>query len=208
MTRSTYQVIAAAIRWSLAVSLLLTSGALYAQTATTETSADTTCPYALNADGACPHQGAVGPMAMLEGMVDELGLTAPQKQEMATLMQMYQPRISEVLKRGEDSRRALLELAPDDPAYNVLANEVGLQAGASASEMVALMTELQANAYALLTSEQQAKFMAMRAEQRQRMEQLKVDMQARREAGEPIHKHECKACTWLAEDDKAQESAE
>ena len=75
-------------------------------------------------------------MAMFDGMVDELALTAPQKQEMVTLMQMYQPRIKEVVKRGEDSRRALLEMAPDDPAYNVLANEVGQQAGASASEMV------------------------------------------------------------------------
>jgi len=216
MVRSTYQVAAAAIRWSIAVSLLLTAGALCAQTETTETSADTTCPYALNADGTCAHHGGVGPMAMFEGMVDELALTAPQKQEMLTLMQMYQPRIKEVLQRGGDSRRALLEIAPDDPAYNVLANEVGQQAGASASEMVALMTELQANAYALLTTEQQAKFMAMRAEQRQRMEQRKAEMQARREAGEPLYgpgfrhgaggHHECKACAWLAEDDKAQES--
>jgi len=206
-------------RLILAVALLLAAGVLFAQAETAEPG---TCPHALAADGTCPyghHGGQGGPMAMFERMGDELALTETQKQDLASLMQIYAPRMKELAQRGEDSRKAIMGMAPDDPYYNVEADKLSQQAGASAAEMVTLLTELQTNAYALLTAEQQAKYMALRTEQMQRMEQRKAEMQARREAGEPGYgpgywrghgagKHECQACKWLEEDDNAKEAAE
>jgi len=213
-------------RWLLASALLLMAGAPFAQAETTEpnscphAAADGTCPHATHGKGMHGHPGGHGgPMAMFENMGDELALTDAQKQEMAALLQIYGPRMKELAERGADSRRAFMGMAPDDPGYNIEADKLGQQAGASATELVALLTELQTNAYALLTPEQQAKYMALRTEQMQRMEQRKAEMQARREAGEPAYgpgywrghgagKHQCKACKWLEDDDNAKESAE
>jgi hypothetical protein len=47
-----------------------------------------------------------------------------------------------------------------------------------------LLTELQANAYALLTSAQKTQFLELRAEQRQKMEAMRASMQKRRERGD------------------------
>ena len=177
----------------LAAILLLLTGAPGAQETTTEPQI---CPHAA-ADGTCPHHGAHGigmhghhggqdgPMGMFGRMGDELALTETQKQDFAALMQIYGPRMKELAGSGADSRRAIMGMAPDDPAYYIEAQKLSQQASAAAAEMVTLLTELQANAYALLTPEQQAKYLSLRAEQMQRMEQRKAEMQARREAGEP-----------------------
>jgi Spy/CpxP family protein refolding chaperone len=230
MAIAIFRPVSATIKSLLAATLLLAAGSLFAQTEPAEPaqpSAGKTCPHADT--GSCPHgihgKGAhgkpmhggpagAGPLAMFERMGDELGLSEPQKQELAALMQMYRPRIMELGKRGQENSRALLEMAPGDPAYNRMAYELSQQAGASAAELVTLLSELQANAYALLTNEQQSKFMALRAEQRERMEQRKAEMEARREAGEPVFGpghghaaggHQCKACAWLEADDKADD---
>jgi Spy/CpxP family protein refolding chaperone len=165
--------------------------------------------------------GVAGPMAMFTRMGEELALTEPQKQELAALMEMYRPRIKELAQRGQENLRPLMDMAPDDPAYNKLATELSEQAGASAAEMVTLLTELQANAYALLTTEQQATFMAKRAEMRERMDKRKAEMEARREAGETgygpgmgmgmnhgMGHRPCKGCAESEQDDETQESAE
>jgi len=233
MLTSTAPAALSSTRWVLFAALLLVSGVLVAQTtatATTETADGQSCPTAEAGDCSCPHNkhgmghgksmhgypggpDGAGPMAMFDRMGEEVGLTEPQKQELAALMQMYRPRIKELGERGQEDRRALMVMAPNDPAYNKQADVLSKQAGASAAEMVTLLTELQANAYALLSVEQQATFLRLRAEQRQRMEQRKIEMQARREAGAPgygpgsghgMGKHQCKACVWLDEDDKAQ----
>jgi len=238
MVTTTTPAASSAPRWVLFATLLLVSGALFAQTTATETTVnadDQSCPYAKAGDGTCPHHkhgaghgksmhghsSGAGPMAMFDRMGEQLALTEPQKQELAALMQMYRPRIKELGERGQEDIRVLMDMAPDDPAYNKQADELSKQAGASAAEMVALMTELQANAYALLTTDQQATFLRLRAEQRQKMEQRKAEMEARREAGEPVYgpgfghgsghgmgQHQCKACVWLEEDDKAQAQEE
>ena len=148
---------------------------------------------------------------MFERMDAELGLSDSQKQQLGALMEMYRPRIMELWKRGEGSADALFDLAPNAPEYATKAGELSQLAGASAAEMVTLMTELQTNAYALLTVEQQQKFMTMRAEARAKMEARKAEMEARREAGTfetGHHHHRCKACTWLEADDKAAAEGE
>jgi Spy/CpxP family protein refolding chaperone len=232
------------VRWVLMAALMLSAGALFAEaeTTTNETCPATAgaCPHdqcAMGQGQTCQHKGKTcmgsgkhgkgmhgmageaGPMAMFTRMGEELALTEPQKQELAALMEMYRPRIKELAQRGQENLRPLVDMAPDDPAYNKLAAELSEQAGASAAEMVTLLTELQANAYALLTTEQQATFMAKRAEMRERMEKRKAEMEARREAGEPgygrgfgmshgMGHHPCKGCSGSEQDDEAQESAE
>lgn len=121
---------------------------------------------------------------MFERMSTEMALTDVQKQELAALLEMYRPRIKELAERGMTSGQAMFEIAPDDTSYNTRAAELSQLAGASAAEMVTLLTELQSNAYALLTDEQQAKFLEMRAEQRQKMAAKRASMQQRRASGD------------------------
>ena len=87
----------------------------------------------------------------------ELKLSGTQKQEFASLMQIYGPRLQEIRKRGQDERKRLLSMAPDDPDYSKLTDQVAKDASKSATEVVVLLAELQSNAYALLTPEQQQK---------------------------------------------------
>jgi hypothetical protein len=214
------------VEWILTATIMLMVGPLFAAA---DATGSETCPAA--AAGTCPHamgmghsgmgmhgtSGGSAPMAMFERMGEELALTEAQKLELAALMEMYRPRIKELAQRGQESIQALMTMAPDDSAYNMEAANLSQQAGASAAEMVTLLTELQTNAYALLKSEQQATFMAKRAQQRERMQARKAEMEARRAAGEPAYgpgfghgmgHHKCKACAWLEEDDKTQETPE
>jgi Spy/CpxP family protein refolding chaperone len=87
----------------------------------------------------------------------ELKLSGTQKQEFASLMQIYGPRLQEIRKRGQDERKRLLSMAPDDADYSKLTDQVAKDASKSATEVVVLLAELQSNAYALLTPEQQQK---------------------------------------------------
>lgn len=130
------------------------------------------------------HHGGIAGVGVLENISTEIALTDTQKQELGALLEMYRPRIKELADRGMTSSQAMLEIAPDDVAYNTRAAELSQLAGASAAEMVTLLTELQANAYALLTAEQQAKFLELRAEQGQKMEARRRNMQQRRELGD------------------------
>ena len=130
------------------------------------------------------HPDGVADMDMFARMSTELALSDPQKQELATLLEMYRPRLKELAERGMTSGQAMLEIAPDDASYNIRAAELSQLAGASAAEMVTLLTELQANAYALLTTEQQARFLSLRAEQRQKMEAKRAQMQEYRATGD------------------------
>lgn len=236
------------VRWALMAALMLSAGPLLAEAETTTNEAGPAaagaCPHdgqagqcAMGQGQTCQHKGKAcmgsgkhgkgmhgmageaGPMAMFTRMGEELALAEPQKQELAALMEMYRPRIKELAQRGQENLRPLMYMAPDEPAYNILATELSEQAGASAAEMVTLLTELQANAYALLTTEQQATFMAKRAEMRERMEKRKAEMEARREAGESgygprmgmshgMGHHPCKGCAESEQDDETQELAE
>ena len=101
------------------------------------------------------YQGGRGDNAGMFG--DELKLNTTQKQEFGSLMQIYGPRLQEIRKRGQDSRKRLLSMAPDDPDYSKLTDQVAKDASKSAREVVVLLAELQSNAYALLTPEQQQK---------------------------------------------------
>lgn len=177
-----------------AAALLLQSAAL-AEDAVVADGTEATCPH-----HGMHHYGADG-FSGIEGMGDSLGLSDTQKQELAALFQIYQPRIKELAERTGQSRE-LLALAPDDPNYSLEAAKLSQLAGATAAEMVILLSELQSNAYALLSDEQQARYMELRAEQRARMEQRRAEFEARRESGETGHS--CAACEWLKADDAAQ----
>jgi Spy/CpxP family protein refolding chaperone len=130
------------------------------------------------------HMGGGTGIDMFERMSTEMALTDVQKQELAALLEMYRPRIKELAERGMTSGQAMLDIAPDDAAYNSRAAELSQLAGATASEMVTLLTELQSNAYALLTETQKTEFLEMRTEQRQKMAAKRASMQERHESGD------------------------
>lgn len=115
-------------------------------------------------------QGGPEGMDMLAKMGEKLDLSDPQAQELGSLMEIYRPRFEELAKRGKANRKDLLAMAPDDPRYSALTDEVSAEAGRTAAEVVVLMAELQVNAYSLLNYEQQAKYRELRASMPERMQ--------------------------------------
>lgn len=172
--------------------LLLSAAPLAAEDKPSEHGA---CPHHNNVEGgACSHHGAhckhgkgYGPrseadMAKMREQMDALGLTDTQKQEMASLFGIYQPRIREIVERGHADREALVMATPGSDDYNSLVGTVSQEASASAGEMVVLMAELQSNAFALLTDEQQAKYLALKADAREKAAAKAEEAKAKREA--------------------------
>jgi len=119
-------------------------------------------------------------MQQFRERMEKLALSPGQKQDMASLMTIYQPRFEELRKRGQVDREALLNAAPDADGYSALAYKVSVDAGQTASEIVVLLAELQANAYALLTEEQQAEYRVLKAKAMERREQLREKVSSAR----------------------------
>ena len=119
-------------------------------------------------------------MQQFRERMEKLALSPSQKQDMASLMTIYQPRFKELHERGRDDREALLNAAPDADGYSALAYKVSVDAGQTASEVVVLLAELQANAYALLTEEQQAEYRALKVKAMERREQLREKVRSAR----------------------------
>lgn len=114
----------------------------------------------------------------------EFALSDNQQQDMAALLQLYQPRLAEIRKRGEARRQELIATAPDDPSYTLLSDDVAAEAGSSAREVVVLLTELQTNVYNLLNSDQQAQYNGMRDSMLARLDAYAQEREAARQAGE------------------------
>ncbi len=164
------------------MSVVATTGSAFA-------AADAVCPHHNNDEGhSCRHHGkhrhegsySEADMQRFRERMDKLALSDAQKQDMASLMRIYQPRFKALRERGAADREALFAAAPDATGYAALTDAVSIEAGRTAAEVVVLMAELQANAYALLTPDQQAEYRAMKVKAwekaqekaRQRKEQM------------------------------------
>lgn len=124
--------------------------------------------------------GPPGGMGMMPRFGKEIDLSDEQKEELATLMGIYGPRLKELRDRGAAQRKELMALAPDDPAYDDLTEEVSEDAGKAAAELVVLLAEMQTNAYGILTDEQQAKYLELRATRKERMQERRESWRERR----------------------------
>lgn len=133
------------------------------------------CPHHNNVDGTGRgHHGHRGHgMGQLRGQLERLDLSEQQKQEMGTLLELYRPRIQQLVERGQADRESLMAMAPDDPAYDIRVAEVSQDVSSAAAEMVVLLAELQENAYALLTPEQQATFRELQAQMQEKRSQMR-----------------------------------
>ncbi len=130
------------------------------------------CPHHNNDEGnSCRHHGkhhgqagkySDDDMQRFRERMDKLALSDAQKQDMASLMGIYQPRFKALRERGAADREALFAAAPDATGYAALTDAVSTEAGRTAAEVLVLLAELQANAYALLTPDQQAEYRAMK----------------------------------------------
>ncbi|NND54911.1 MAG: hypothetical protein HKN56_08085 [Gammaproteobacteria bacterium] len=147
------------------------------------------CPHHSNVDGqACSHHGKAckhgkhGDMNEMRERLDKLDLSDTQRQEMGSLFAIYEPRVREVIKRGQQGREALVMATPGSNDYNNLISAVSLEASVSAGEMVVLLAELQANAYALLTDEQQQKYQALKQEARDKAAAKMKEKAAKKDA--------------------------
>jgi len=156
--------------------LFLSTAPLAAEHSSVQNQAHDSCPHHNNVDGGtCSHHGgscmhgkprSEEELAAMRERMDKLGLSDAQRQEMVSLFGIYQPRFREIVERGREGREALLMATPGSGEYNSLIGKVSVEASASAGEVVVLLSELQANAYALLTDEQQEKYQALKAEAR------------------------------------------
>lgn len=132
------------------------------------------CPHHSNEAGVAgdsckykQHRHAKGDdVALVRQRLAALELTEKQKQEFATLLQLYQPRVTELRKRGEAARQQLLSTIPGAIEYSALVDEVAAEASRTAGELVVLLSELQSNAYALLTPAQQSQWQELKLDLR------------------------------------------
>ena len=119
-------------------------------------------------------RGGADMQAMRDRMA-ELGLTDTQKQEFAALMQIYRPRFEALRKRGQEDRQALLNMLPDAEDYDALVSRVSKEVANSAAEVIVLLGELQATAYALLSDEQQKAYVELK----EKAKRMRLEMQAK-----------------------------
>lgn len=143
------------------------------------------CPHHSNEAGVrCTHHGAdrEDKWDEMRERFEKLQLRPTQEQELGQLFAIYQPRFREIARRGQGDREALLAAAPDDAAYNDLVARVSQDAAGSAGEVVVLLGELQATAYALLDEAQQARYRTLQAEAAAARAELKAQMAAKRAA--------------------------
>lgn len=167
-------------RLALSLAALLLAGAATAQS-TDAVSAD---PCALHGK----HQGAEftadheAMTARVEAELAQLGLSDTQKQDLATLAQLYGERLQAIASRGHSDRQQLLELSPLDPDYTTLTNQVSQESAAAAGEVVNVLSELQRTAFLLLSNEQQDELLRLRAEQRQKLQQRMAEKKAAMDA--------------------------
>lgn len=139
-------------------------------------------PPAEHPHSKCPHHTSHGELTAMRERMQQLGLSELQKQELGTLVGIYEPRLREIVARGHADREALLLAVPGSADYNSLTGKVSQEAAASAGEMVVLLAELQANAYALLTDEQQAQYLELKEEARAKAAEKAAAKRAARKA--------------------------
>ncbi len=123
------------------------------------------------------------PEAMQEfrARMEKLQLSEQQQQDMAALLQLYEPRLQEIRKRGQADREALILLAPDAADYDARVASVATEAAAAAREVIVLLADLQTNAYALLTPAQQAEYQALKADAEKKRKEWEAGREARME---------------------------
>jgi len=147
-------------------------------------------PAALAAPGAAAgdvqaarHQAAAAEFReQLEADLNELGLSATQKQDLGALIQLYGEQLSAIVRRGEAARVELLQLSPLDPDYDTVTNQVSQDAAANAADVVNTLSELQRTAFLLLSNAQQDRFLELRALRQQEAKAKMAELRARREA--------------------------
>ena len=120
-------------------------------------------------------------MEQFRERMEKFALSDTQKQDMAALMGIYQPRFKSLRERGQAAREALFNAAPDAEAYAQLVDKVSSEAAKTASEVVVLLAELQANAYALLTDEQQSEYRALKTKAKARADEFRDKAKQRSE---------------------------
>lgn len=134
---------------------------------------------------AAQHEAAVAQMrAQIEADFDSLGLSATQKQDLGTLIQLYGEQLGAILSRGDAARLELLQLSPLDPDYDTVTNVVSQEAAAAAGNLVNTLSELQRTAFLLLSNEQQDTFLQLRATRQAEARAKMAELRARREAAQ------------------------
>lgn len=176
-----YRIVNAAISIiaTIGVALLLTAAGSPAHAAETAATAG-------NAESPvhAEHRAAAAELrAQFEADVNSLGLSPTQRQDIGELVRLYADQLGRIARRGEAARAELLALSPLDPDYDTLTNQVSQGAAAAAAAAVNTLSELQRQAFLLLSNEQQDRFLELRARRRAEARARLAEMRERREAG-------------------------
>jgi len=167
-----------------ALALFLSAGSVLAADATAQPHHNNDNSHACSPDGKHQRYGGKRSEAEMQDFrerMEKFALSETQKQDMAALMGIYMPRLKALQERGQSDRDALFSAAPDAAGYTTLVDKVSGDAANTAGEVVVLLAELQANAYALLTKEQQAEYRALKVKAKDRAEQMRDKAKQRSE---------------------------
>lgn len=121
-----------------------------------------------------PGAGTMGPMgggAHWMSRMEGLNLSAEQRAAMQQVFERYRTRGVELAQRGSSVRSALMDVAPEDPAYAAATDNAAAAAAAIAADAVKLMSEMRGEMNAILTPEQRQQLRDRMAEKKQRWEE-------------------------------------
>jgi len=135
------------------------------------------------AERSFPGHGPRGPMAGpgAEFMFEALDLTPEQRDTVDSINEAYRPKLRALRESGRDSRRALMNTAPDDANYSAVVDQASLDAGQNAAALVRLMAAMRSEVYAVLTPEQRVKALELRSKMRERFQQRQERRRSRME---------------------------
>ncbi|MEO1204550.1 MAG: Spy/CpxP family protein refolding chaperone [Pseudomonadota bacterium] len=112
-----------------------------------------------------------GPERMLEHMADYLDFDATQRASMENILEAARPEIQSMREQMRVNRHALETLNPDDPAYDMLLNDIAISNGELAAQGTFLFTRIRSEVNAILTDEQREKLKRKKERMKERMEE-------------------------------------
>lgn len=161
------------LRSTLSVLLLATAlGAAADVSATSDPAVTTNPPMQRH------HERHDGPGGEFHQVLDQLDLTADQKQKIQSIFAQAKPQLQALGQTGRANREQLAITPPTDPAYAGMVTA----AKANAADHIQLMSDLWKQAYVTLTPAQQARIPGIVAAERAKWDERKADWKRKRAA--------------------------
>lgn len=145
------------LKTMLSIACLATLGGVVTASAATESTTPDSPPMRHGW-----HEDRGGPGGGMHQILDQLDLTAEQKEQIKAIFVQAKPQMQAARESGRANRDQLVTMPPTDPGYAGLITS----AKTNAAEQIQLMSDLWAQVYAKLTADQRARIPGIVAAQR------------------------------------------